>query len=1041
MKRSFTQLWVKGSWLRDFLSKKGTYCLLFLLACTIQSYGQSRVVTGVVTDASTGETLPGVNVLVKGTGSGAITGIDGNYRVEVSGPDAVLVFSFVGYVSEEIPVGNKSTIDVSLVPDLEQLDEVVVIGYGTQKKSDITGSVSVVDPKELKKVAASDVGQMLQGRVAGVAVTTDGQPGANPVVRIRGISTLGDAQPLYVVDGVPIQGSIRDINPNDIESMQVLKDASAGAIYGSRAANGVIIITTKRGRKNTPLKIDYNGYYGVDQLWQRIPVTSRANYQVLNNEAHMNRGIPLIAGNNPASPLFVDDIDTDWQEAGIELGSRENHNVSFSGGGEVTSYNVSLDYFENEGTFVGNGPSYERYSVRANTSSEKGIFKLDQSLYYASSNERPLTFEPGILRGGRPPLINDLVIAVPTMPIYDENREGGFGGTSSHIQNAISLNSIGLNHLIQNRVDVDRVLASISPELKLLDRDEQKLKYKLNLSYDRTVAQDFNFQPSFDLGYFFIVPTAQLREGTRSYTSALIENTLHYDATFGKHNLSFVGGQTFQTFKTVTKSTVGQGFERPYFPTLSNAESFTASGGESYYAMYSLLGRVTYNYGEKYLLTATLRRDGSSRFAPANRYGNFPSVAAGWRIDQEDFINMPDFVSLLKIKGSYGVLGNSNIGNYLYLPTINRNIPYHFGGQKVFGGLQTILVSERIKWEEKATANVGVEGGLFNGKIDFSAEYYDSRTYDILVPVTIPRSTGAFNNPVVNSGSLRNSGFEFELGYHKFNGDFTFDISANAYTLRNEVLSLGGENEPIYGAGSKTEVGGEVGRHFGFEALGIFQTTAEIEGHAYQHDLTSPGDIIFKDQITVDTDGDGIPDEADGVINADDRVYLGSAVPSIYYGMNFTARYKNFDFTLFASGMGGYLINSNLYRSLMHTTGNHNYHQDMLNRWTPGNTDTHIPRVIMDDPNENNRDSNREGWLQDGTHLRINTFSLGYNLPQNTVKFINNARVYVTAQNLYTFQSYKGYNPDFTSGVYEPGFDFGSFPRPRTLMLGLQFGF
>ncbi len=1006
--------------------------VLFLWCGSIVSaMAQGITINGKVTDAS-GAGLPGASVVLKGTSVASSTDVDGNYRLTVQSGTGTLVVSYIGFLTREVAVNNQTSLNVVLETDAKSLDEVVVVGYGTQRKSDITGSVAVVEVEEMKKVSTNDVGAMLQGRVSGVSVNTDGQPGAFPQVRIRGIGTFGNSDPLYVIDGVPVSTVPREFNPNDIESMQVLKDASAGAIYGSRAANGVIIITTKKGRKDTPLQVGYSGYYGIDQVWQRMPVTNRANYQTLNNESRLNSGKPLAPANDPMHPSYIDDIDTDWQEEGLKTGDRQNHNVSFSGGGANSTYNISLDYFGNNGTYVGNGPSYERYTARVNTTLEKGIFKVGQAFNYARSNENGLVTGDGVLAGGRPPLINDLVFAIPTMALYDPSNEGGFGGTLSEREDAISLNGIGYNSLVKNTTDVDRIFASVYGELEIL----KGLKYRLNLGYDATNIRDYNFIPEFNLGYFFNNNIARLNDNSRRLQTLLIENTLNYEKTFGQHSLAVLVGQMYQKDDGVYRQGSAEGFVKPYLPVLSNGAISDASGTEDSHVLASYLGRVNYSFADKYLVTATLRRDGSSRFSPANRFGYFPSVALGWKLINEEFINLPKTIFTdLKIRASWGKLGNENIGNYLYYPLINSNVVYTFNGQRVLGGLQTNVYDESIKWEEKSTANVGFDAVLFNGAVDFSAEYYNSKSEDVLVNIPIPASVGSVNAaPVTNAGTLRNSGVELSLGYNKEAGDFRYGISANFTTLRNEVLDLGDNAPERYGVGSITEVGGEVGRHFGWLADGIFQSQEEIANHAFQKAGTSPGDIKFRDI----SGPEGIPD---GIINENDRTYLGSGIPKYTYGLNFNASYKNFDFTLFMSGKADYLINSRLYRSLMHTAGDDNWHEDILDRWTTVNTDTDIPRLVHADPNENGRDSNREGWLQDGTHLRINTVSLGYNFKEGFIKGLSSARVYVTAQNLYTFQKYKGYNPDFTAGVFEPGFDNGSFPRPRTLMLGVQVGF
>ena len=1005
---------------------------LFLLMIGVSSYAQSQeLITGTVTSETDGMPLPGVNVIIQGTSNGAVTDMDGNYSIEVNEND-VLVFSFIGFKQQEIAVGTQTEINVALSEDLNALDDVVVVGYGTQRREDLTGSVAVIKAEEAQKVSNSDVSGLLQGRSSGVTVTSGGEPGAAPNVRIRGVATFGDSQPLYIVDGVPVGTSIRDFSPNDIESIQVLKDASAGAIYGSRAANGVVIITTKNGKKNTPLKISYSGYYGIDEVPQEIPVLGREDYQMIVNEKRENAGIPLIAGNDPSSDLFVDDIDTDWQEIGLKNGSRQNHNVSLSGGGENISYNASLDYFQNEGVLVGNAPDYERYSGRINTVMEKGIFKVSPSIYYAHSFENNLNYRGGVLTGGRPPLINDLVIAIPTLALYDENNAGGYAGTSSQIHQTIALNVPGANSLFETTTEVDRTFAILNPQLQILDGDNHKLKYKLNLSYDKTIARDFSFIPAFNLGYFFNSGISLLDQNTRVYTVGLVENTLTYNGTFGKHNFEMLLGQTFQSNKAEVTNAHSENLPQPYYPVLSNGENQNAGGSNNESSLASYFGRLNYNFDDRYLVTATVRRDGSSRFAPQNRYGTFPSLALAWRLSNEEYLNLPDQVSNLKLRASYGELGNQNIANYLYQPVINRNILYNFDGASVTGGLQTSIISEDIKWETTTSFNIAMDASLFNNAVDLTVEYYNKETTDVLVGVPIPASTGSINQaPVVNAGSLKNSGIDVELTYHYNNlEDFNFDISANMSTINNEVLALGGNDEPVYGTGAITQVGGEVGEHYGYIYDGIFQSQGEVDNHAFQSAATAPGDVIFRDL------------NGDNVINAEDRTTLGSALPSVTYGLNFTANYKNFDFTLFASGAAGFYINSRLYRTLMWSTDYVNSHTDISNRWTPENTNTNIPRVVANDPNGNARDSDRPGWLQKGDYLRLNTISFGYTIPSETFNdVLSSSRVYATVQNLHTFQRYKGYNPDFNSGVFNPGFDNGTYPRPRTYMLGVQLSF
>ena len=1019
----------------SFLSKKAISIAIVFFGLLFSNYlfAQSAL-TGIVTD---NKELPlkGVSIVKKGSTTGTNTDGNGSFSIVANEKD-VLVFSSVGFASREVVVGNSATISLSLEATAAALDEVIVVGYGTQKKKDLTGSVSNLNVNDLKKYTTSDISQLLQGRATGVAVNSDGQPGAAPSVRIRGFSTFGGSQPYYVVDGVP-GASIRDFSPNDIETMTVLKDASAAAIYGAAAANGVIIITTKQGKKNTAMKVAYSGYYGGDKVWQIQDVTNRAQYQTLNNESRVNANKPLFPANDPSNAGFVDNIDTDWQKAGLKNGTRQNHNVSLSGGGSSNTYNISLDYFKNKGTYVGNGPDYTRYTARINSTAEKGIFKVGQSFSYTHSHENTLTFRDDILLGGIPPLIGSLVVAIPTMPIYDTANLNGFGGSNSEYNGANSLNGIGINSILKNYVDVDRTFANVYGEMQLLKNNGHNLKFRTSLSYDKTITRDYTWQPAYYLGAFFSNNTARLNDNSRVYTNAAIENTLNYDKSFGKHSLEVLVGQSYRYGSAVLRESSAQGFATPYHPVISNGETRSAKGAEFENALSSYFGRVNYSFSDRYLLSASLRRDGSSRFAPINKFGYFPAASVGWRISNESFWNVSrEAISSLKLRASYGKLGNQEIADYQFQGTINSGVVYTFNGIRYTGGLQTLVASPDIKWEAKAITNIGFDATLLNGHLDFSAEYYNAKSTDILVGITIPASVGFENlNPVVNAASLQNKGVEFSAVYHKNNGAFTYDISANLSTVNNKVLSLGGKDDPLYGVGSKTIVGGEVGEHYGFEYEGIFQNQAEITAHATQFGSpVAPGDVKYKDISGPAGKPNGVVDEAF------DRVSLGSGIPKFNYGISFSAAYKRIDLSIFASGSGKFLINSRMYRDLHHSAGALNYSTDMLNRWTPTNTNTDIPRLNDNDVN-NFKDSNRPGWLQDGTYLRINTVSIGYSLKENIIKGLTNSRIYATIQNLYTFQKYKGYNPDFTSGVLNPGFDFGSYPKPRTIMVGVQLTF
>lgn len=1008
--------------------KMGMVAGLFLLFFGTAMAQNSKTITGTITSTS-GETLIGVNVVVKNSLIGTATDVNGRYSISAEAKD-ILVFSYTGYQAKEVPVGDQSTIDVTMEEASEILDEVVVVGYGTQRKEDLTGAVSVVDTEEMTKQATNDVTQMLQGRVAGVSITTDGQPGASPSVRVRGVSTFGlgaGAEPLYVVDGFPLPGGIRDINPNDIESIQVLKDATSGAIYGNRAANGVVIITTKSGSKNERLSVGFSAYAGLQTVPDRIPVLERGGYQLINNEVLANAGQAPVPGNDPDSPNFIDDINTNWQDEGYQDGSIQNYNLNFSGGTDKTNYYISLDYIDNKGTLVGDGPNYKRYSLRVNSESQFGRFKIGENFYAMRSDENPLFYTGPFtlfLPGGRPTLVNDLLQAAPTIPLLDPNREGGYGGADAVIHQSITLNVPGFNSLVQNETQVNRLLANLYGELEIA----KGLTYKLNLQYDNTDVTDQLFAPQYDLGYFFPRPTAELQVGDRSSNSFLVENTLSYKNVFGKHDLSVLVGQSFQEFNFRQFAAVGSGLEKPYILSLANASSFSVTDNRQPASLLSYFGRINYSFDDRYLLTLNIRNDGSSRFREEDRFAIFPSVGVAWKVHND--LPLPSAISELKIRGGYGQLGNQEIGNFRYQSTINRAIPYEYSTGRVLGAATTILVDPAIAWETRITRSVGVDLSMWDGKLEFTAEYYSNTSEDVLIDLPIPLSNGSLAGLTTNAGSIENSGVEFSANWRPRIGNVALSIAPNFYTVRNEVLDIG-NLDFLSGTGARTEVGQPIGQHYGWVYDGIFQNQAEINESPFQNANTAPGDIKF-----VDLNDDGIIDEAD-------RQYLGSGMPTYYYGLNIVAEYKGFDFTIFGQGSGGNLINSNLYRGLMVTSGYTNWHEDILDRWTPENTNTDIPRVVLNDPNNNQRDSDRPGWLQSGDYFRINTISLGYSFNPSLLNklSIQSARIYCTLQNVYTFSAYEGYNPDFQAGILNPGFDFGTFPRPRTTMFGLQLKF
>jgi TonB-linked SusC/RagA family outer membrane protein len=1013
-------------------------------------------VSGIVTN-EIGTPLPGVSVYVKGNNSvGTVTNEKGFYKLEVPQDAVTLVFSSVDMQLTEVPVSGRPEINVSLKRNVSEQEEVIVIGYGTQRKKDLTGSISTVDPKVLSKIATNDVLKAIQGQVAGVSVTSGGQPGAAPAIKIRGIGNFSNNSPLYIIDGV--QAPVNDLVIADVESIQVLKDGSAAAIYGSRAANGVIIITTKRG-KTGKFKLDYNGYYGVQHIVKRYDVANTQQYQMLVNEASANADpVQLVKpANDKSSSLFVKDINTDWQEEAFKAGKISEHTVGVSGGTDAAKYYVSINYFDHTGTVEGKGPSYKRFSFRINTDFKQGRFKFGESFSYAKIDQRFMTF----LHTGN--ILGYIVNAIPTLPVRDTGTRDGYSSASQTIHGSYTANPIGFNNVLDSKTERFRFIGNAYGEFEFA----KWLKYKLSLSYERTDWHDFNFAPIHDLGWFYVNNIAKLNDWRGSGNTGTIENTLTFDKVFGRHSVNVLVGQSVLESNVSRTFAHSEGFTEPYMPVLSNGTSgITATGDLSKSRLSSYFGRVNYIYDDKYLLTGTIRRDGSSRFAPNIRWGNFPSLALAWKLHNEHWLQttLPAFVNQVKLRASWGELGNQEIGNYQYQAFINSYAHAVFGNQLALGSTQTTFAVPDIKWETVISRNVGIDIELFK-KLTFSAEYFHNTGKDILLRVQIPGSTGVYPGeyPYVNGASIQNSGFEFQLGYAGKKGDFSYNLNANVSTLKNKVLSLGYGDNPIYGYGNltKTEVGREVGELYGWVINGIFQNQAEIDAlnakspiKRYQEELTRAGDYRFRDLNGRDANGKltGAPD---GKIDDDDRTYLGSAVPKLYYGFNASASWKQFDLSVVGSGVSGNNIFNSIRAGIESGAGWDNYGTKLLDRWTPTNTNTDVPRVVMFDPNKNGRASAR--WLENGSFFRITTLQVGYTLPQQILEkaHMSNARVYITAQNLITFTKYTGFDPDFANnnGLFDRAIDNGSYPNrpftaneagglpnPRSFLVGVQLG-
>ncbi|MBG6235548.1 TonB-linked SusC/RagA family outer membrane protein [Pedobacter sp. CAN_A7] len=1025
------------------------FFLVYLLVFPLAVAAQEISVSGKVTDQANGQPLPGVTIKVQGTNRGGVTDANGAFTLQVS-TGASLIFSQLGMVSKTVTVANGTPINVSLASEAQDLGEVVVVGYGTQKKLVTTAAISTVKASDLENMPVTRVEQSLQGRVAGVTVAaTSGQPGEGATLRIRGTTSINSSDPLYIVDGVQIGGGIEFLNQSDIESINVLKDAASAAIYGAKAASGVILITTKKGSNNGKINVNYNGYLGTQQAVRKLNLLNATQYATLYNEAQL-------ASNANAVVRFPDPsqygVGTDWQaEVFNDNAIMHNHELSLSGGNEKSTYYSSFGYFDQDGIVATSNSQFKRFTARFNSDHQitKAI-KIGNTIGYTRINSigvgtnseygTPLTrainmdpitplLETDPAKYNAPPYSNNPVV---------RNHEGFPYAISPYAQSEV-LNPVAALAVAQGNNWSDKVVANLYVEVKPI----KGLTLRSAGGVDLAFWGGQSFSPIYYLTNTFQTTTTSYSRNINRGLFWILDHTASYAATIQKHSFNALVGYSAQRNSGETQGGTKEGIPVDnlkdaslQFPVSRANSDFY--GGEYLNTLNSLFGRLTYDYDQKYLFSGIIRRDGSSRFGSNNKYGYFPSASVGWVASRESFFPQNDVVNLLKFRASYGVTGNDNIGDFRYLSTVSGGRNYTLGNSAGLtnGVSPDALSNPDLKWEETSSTDIGIDATLFN-KLSITADWYTKKTTGMLLGVAVPLYVGN-NGPVGNIADLTNQGIELELGYSDNIGDFSYKISANGALLKNRIGYLGDDKEYLGGqtitpAGlevTRTAVGYAIGSFYGFRSDGLFQNQQQIEdyknadGNRIQPDAR-PGDIKFRDL------------NGDGIINESDREFIGDPTPKFTYGMTFSAAYKGFDILVFGQGSAGNQIFNGLRRFDLPSS---NYTTDILDRWTGEGTSNTTPRLAMEDNNKNySRVSSL--FLESGSYFRIKTLQLGYSLPNSVVKKagLSKFRLYVMANNLFTFTEYGGYDPEIGGGSF--GIDRGFYPQARTLFLGLNVGF
>ncbi|MDD2797177.1 MAG: TonB-dependent receptor [Bacteroidales bacterium] len=1011
--------------------KKNLIFLLAFLCVASNLFAQQMKVSGVVKSSDENEPLIGVNISVKGTTRGVVTDLDGKYTINVSA-DEKLTFQYVGYSPITMVVKKSQTVlNVTLTPDSKMLQEVVAVGYGYQKKSLVTGAIASLSSKEMDRSGLMRADEALQGKAAGVTVMANsGQPGEAMSIRIRGIGTNGNASPLYIVDGTSTD-NIEFLNPRDIESMEVLKDAASSAIYGARGANGVVMITTKKGKIGDKMSIRYDYNYGIQNLRKKMDLLDARSYAIIQNEAAFNGGQTL-----PFSAADMAKLGkgTDWQEEILNKNAPiENHQITLAGGAEKSAYNISASYFNQEGIFAPGKSNFDRWTFRESTDhnywSDK--LKVGQSLTLSMVNKKGI--DPNNIFSG------PIMAALNIDPITPVKNEDGTYGESNYISQEV-VNPVAKLAVSFGSYKYTRILANAYAELALL----KDLKFKSTVASELFFDQGWGYSPTYRLNSAQINTVTGTNKTSSDMQSLTYENTLTFSPTISeKHAITAMVGNTLRTANGSNLGGSKQGLlvADPYYAYLDLAKNETSAktwGGAWHNALVSYFGRLNYTYTDKYMFTATMRADGSTRFGSNNRFGYFPSVSAGWNISNESFLKDSPAIETLKLRASWGQNGNESIGDWQYLATISSGARGYTFNDVIYPGASPAKVANPdLRWETSEQFNIGVDTRILK-KFNASVDYYVKSTKDLLIYAPIPTYVGA-PAAATNAGLVQNKGVEFLFGYNDHTRDFSWNVDFNISFNKNEVLEVGNEDGWIGGASvgtamtnvTRMAVGKPISYFWGFETNGIFQNKADVTAHT-----NSTGKIIQPDAMPGDFRFNDLND--DGVIDDKDRTMIGNPNPDFTAGLTVGLTWKNWSISSFFSGMYGNDIFNGSRRWDFPMS---NYQSDVLNRWIGEGTSNTYPRVTTTDLNKNfTRPSSF--FVQDGSFVRLKNLTLGYNFKGLQKYMIQSLKLYVSATNLFTLTKYNGLDPEIGSySVLSSGIDYGVYPQPRTYTVGASISF